>query len=170
MKKLREESNLRKTDTIDAMVLARISKDHFKQLMIEELERRIELDSLISRYKLYTRRIKTLKQWIKRDGWDYGLRDAVKLMERSKKDVAKRIIKAISSDAVYREACKMLGIKGDSIGLAILTAKLPLYLPLKRLKGILGLIPNRNRGRYDHELRRCIADFAIALYINANKC
>ena len=63
----------------------------------------------------------------------------------------------------------MLGIKGDSIGLAILTAKLPLYLPLKRLKGILGLIPNRNRGRYDHELRRCIADFAIALYIDARK-
>jgi hypothetical protein len=33
----------------------------------------------------------------------------------------------------------MLGIKGDSVGLAILTAKLPLHLPLKRLKGLLGL-------------------------------
>ena len=134
MKKLREESNLRKTDVIDAMALARISKDHFKQLTIEELEKRIELDSLISRHKLFTRRIKTLKQWIKRDGWDYGLRDVVRLMERDKKRVAKKIVEAISSNAVYGEACKILGIKGDSIGLAILTAKLPLHLPLNFCK------------------------------------
>lgn len=68
-------------------MLARISRDYFKQLTIEELEKKIKLDPLINTYGLFVERIKVLKQWIKRDGWDYGLRIAVRLMEKEKRNI-----------------------------------------------------------------------------------
>ncbi len=73
-------------------------------------------------------------------------------MEKDKKDVAKKIIEMLSNDAIYKEACRMLGVR-DSVELAILTMELPLYLPITRLKGLLGSMPDKNRGRYDHRLR-----------------
>ena len=50
----------------------------------------------------------------------------------------------------------MLGVR-NSVELAILTVELPLHLPITRLKGLLGFTPNKNDGRYDHELRRHVA-------------
>jgi|GEM_PF-5631434 len=36
-------------------------------------------------YELLSKRIKTLKQWIKNDGYDYELKDSVRLMEKDKR-------------------------------------------------------------------------------------
>lgn len=38
-----------------------------------------------------------------------------------------------------------------------------------RLKGLLGLIPGGNKGRYDHGLRMHITSFAASLYVNAKR-
>jgi len=38
-----------------------------------------------------------------------------------------------------------------------------------RLKGLLGLIPGGNKGRYRHELRTHITSFAASLYVNAKR-
>jgi hypothetical protein len=46
---------------------------------------------------------------------------------------------------VYREACKAFGVK-ESAELAILTVNLPLYLSLRKIKGLLGFTPDRNGG------------------------
>ena len=79
---------------------------------------------MINKYELLSKRIKTLKQWIKNDRYDYELKDSGRLMEKDKKDVAKKIIKILSNDAVYREACRLLGFN-NSVGVAILTVWLP---------------------------------------------
>jgi len=168
LKKLRMENNLRKSDGNDAMLLARIPKEEFRRLTVEEMRRRIELDVLINRYERLTRRIKILKQWIKNNGQDYGLRNVIGLMTRDKEDVARQIINMVSSNTIYREACRVLGVS-NSVELAILVAKLPLHLPLVRLKGLLGFTPNKNEGRYYHKLRGHVTALAVCLYINARK-
>jgi len=58
---------------------------------------------------------------------------------------------------------KPFGIK-RSAELAILVIELPLYLPLVKLKGLLGL-PNKNEGRYNHRLREHVSAFATSLYL-----
>jgi len=123
---------------------------------------------LINKYELLSKRIKTLKIWINRDRCDYELKDSVKLMEKDKMDVAKKIVEILSNDAVYREACRILGVK-DSVELATLTVELPLHLPVTRLKGLLGYTPDKNKGRYNHELRSHITRFAVNLYVNTKK-
>jgi len=62
----------------------------------------------------------------------------------------------------------MLGVK-NSVELAILTLELPLHWPLRGLRGLLGLNPNRTEGRYSRRLRHHIVAFAANLYINARK-
>jgi hypothetical protein len=62
----------------------------------------------------------------------------------------------------------MLGV-GNSAELAILTLELPLHLPLAGLKGLLGLNPNKTKGRYNRKLRYHIAAFAANLYTRAKK-
>jgi len=169
LKKLRMENNLKKSDENDVMLLSRVSRNYFRVLTIKEMERKIELDALISNYERLTRRIKILKQWIKDEVLDYGLRGPIKQMKREKKDIAKKIIKTVSNNVIYKEACKRLGIKRGSIELAILTVKLPLHLPLQRLKGLLGFVPDRNKARYNHKLRKHVASFAASLYMGAKK-
>jgi len=53
--------------------------------------------------------------------------------------------------------------------MAILAIELPLYLPMVKLKTLLGLIPGGDRRRYNHRLRGHIARFAANLYIRAKK-
>jgi len=89
-------------------------------------------------------------------------------MEKDKKEVAKKIIEILSNDTIYRKACRMLGVK-DSVELAILTMELPLHLPITRLKGLLGYTPDKNKGRYNHNLRGHISRFAVILYVNTKK-
>ena len=164
LKRLRERNNLKKNDVVDATLLSQIPKDCFRQL----IETDLSIDLLIRKYELLTKRIVTLKHWVN-DGWNYGLRNVIKLMKKDKRSVAKKIIEAVSNNAVYRKACELFGIKRNSIELAILVAKLPLHLPLVRLRGLLGLFPGRNKGRYDHELRRHVGNFAVNLYLNAKR-
>jgi len=168
LKKLRLENNLWKSDENDAVILSKIPRDGFRLLTIKEMEKRVELEPLINKYELLSKRIKTLKIWIKNDGYDYELKDTVKLMEKDKKDVAKKIIKILSNDTIYKEACRMLRVK-DSVELAILTMELPLHLPITRLKGLLGYTPDKNKGRYNHKLRNYITRFAINLYMNTKR-
>jgi hypothetical protein len=150
-------------------LLSRIPGDYFRVLTAEEMGRRIELDTLISRYERLTRRIKTLRQWIKNDGRDYGLMDAVRQMRKEKEDAARKIIEKVSNNAIYKEACKRLGVNGDSVELVILIIKLPFHLPLQRLKGLLGFIPGKGKAQYDHKLRKHVASFATSLYMCAKK-
>jgi len=133
-----------------------------------EMEKKAKLRPLINRYELLSKRIKTLKTWINGDGYDYELKDSVRLMEKDKRDVARKIIEILSNDAVYREACRMLGVK-DSVEPAILTVELPLHLPITRLKGLLGYTLDKNKGRYNHKLNGHITALAVNLYLNAKK-
>ena len=168
LKKLRMENNLRKSDAIDAELLSRISIDGFRLLTVQEMEKRVKLWPLINEYELLSKRIKTLKTWINRDGYDYELKDSVRLMEKDKKDVARKIIEILSNDAVYREVCKLLGIK-NSVELAILTIELPLHLSLNTLKAVVGLTPNRNKGRFNHSLHDHLSRLAINIYVNVKR-
>ena len=138
---------MKKSDENDATLLSKILRYGFRLLTIQEMEKKAKLWTLINRYELLSKRIKTSKIWINKDGYDYELKNAVKLMEKDKRDVAKKIIKMLSNDAIYREACRMLGVK-NSVELAILTMELLLHLPVTRLKGLLGYTPNKNEGRY----------------------
>lgn len=38
----------------------------------------------------------TLKTWINRDGYDYELKESIRLMEKDKEEVAKKIIEMLS--------------------------------------------------------------------------
>jgi len=92
LKKLRIENSMRKSDKDDAVLLSKTSRDRSKLLTVQEVKKRVELRALISEYQLLSRRVKTLRQWIKNNGYDYNLKDAVRLMGKDKKDVAKKIV------------------------------------------------------------------------------
>ncbi len=162
------ENDIKKTDENDAIKLSKISKDGFRALIVQESEKKVELNPWINRYELLSKRIMTLKMWIKNDGYDYKLIDSVRLMERDKKDVAKKIVELLSNNAIYRDACRLLEVE-NSVELAILTVELPLYLPITRLKGLLGYTPDKNEGRYDRRLRNHITRFPVNLYVNTKK-
>jgi len=145
LRKLRLENNMKKSDENDAVILSRIPGDGFRLLTLQEVEKKDKPWPLINKYELLSKRIKTLKQWIKNDGYDYELKESIRLMEKDKKEVAKKIIKIVSDNIVYREACRLLGFN-DSVEVAILIVELPLNLRLNILKKIVGLTPNRNKG------------------------
>ena len=173
LKKLRMENNSKKTDETDAMLLARIPMEKFRQLTIEELEIKKRVRPLINEYEQVMRWKKTLKRLIKR-GFDYNFKESIRLMKRDSRRLSKEIIEQMMTlpevyKKTYKEACKILGIKNNSTELAILVIELPLHLPLVRLRGLLGMIPGRNRGKYDHRLRSHIASFAATLYMNAKR-
>jgi len=171
LKKLRMENNMKKSDENDAMLLAPIPKEMFRPLTVEELEIKMRIGPLIRRYRQIVRWKKTMKRLIKR-GLDYNFEESVRLMEADRMRISREIIRHVTSlplyGEVYRKACEILGVKW-STELAILTLELPLHLPLVRLKGLLGLIPGGNGGRYDHRLRSCITSFAMALYMNVKR-
>jgi hypothetical protein len=168
LKKLRRENNLKKSDEVDSQLLSVIPKEYFRVLTVQEMERKIKVQPLINKYELLSKRIKTLKIWIKRDGYDYGLRDSIRLMEKDKEETAKEIIKMTSNDTIYREACKLLGFN-DSVEVAILTIGLPLHLPLNILKKIVGLTPNHNKGKYNRRIRTHISQLATSIYMNVKQ-
>jgi hypothetical protein len=89
-------------------------------------------------------------------------------MENDSRRISREIIRELANNNVYREACKLLGLK-DSVEVAILTVELPLHLHMRRLKGLLGFTPNKNEGRYNHRLRKHISALATNLYINTKK-
>ena len=171
LKKLRIENNLKKSDESDAMLLARIPKEMFRPLMVEEIEIKIKVEPLIRKYRWIARWKKTLKKFIK-EGFDYNFREAVRLMRVDEAKLSREIIRQVSGlpiyGEVYKKACEILGVK-KSIELAILAIELPLYLRLTKLKKILGLIPNKNEGKYNHKLRAHVANLATSLYLSVKK-
>ena len=168
LKKLRLENNMKKNDKNDAILLSKISRDEFRALTVQEMEKKTKLEPLINKYELLTKRIKKLKQWIKNDKYDYRLRDSIRLMEKDKDEIARKIVKISSNNAVYRESCRLLGLK-DSVEVAFLTIKLPLNLRLNILKRRVGLTPNHNNGRYDHSAYTYLSQLAVNIYINAKQ-
>jgi hypothetical protein len=168
LKKLRRENNLLKSDENDALMVSRVPGKSFRALTVQEMEKKVELQPLFNEYELLSKRIKTLKQWIKNDGYNYKLRDSIMLMERDKEETVKKIVKMLSDDTIHREACKLLGLN-DSVEVAILTIELPLHLPLNILKKIVGLTPNRSNGRYNHRIRRHLSQLATNIYIIAKR-
>jgi len=167
LKKLRMENNMKKSDEVDAQLLSMISKDGFRLLTVEELEFKAKMRPLINRYEQVVRWRKTLKQWLSQ-GFDYNFKESIRLMWNDSKRISKEIIRELADNNIYKEACRLLGLK-DSVELAILTVELPLHLPITRLKGLLGFTPNKNKGRYAHKLRKHIIDLAANLYLNAKK-
>jgi hypothetical protein len=148
-------------------MLSKIPREYFRALTIQEIEKKIKVQPLINRYELLSRRIKTLKMWIKNNGYDYGLRDSIRLMEEGKKKIAEKIVEIFSDDAIYMEACRMLGI-GDSVDLAILLSELRLETSSAAIRGYLGLTNNRN-GRYNKSMRRHLSQLTNAVYINIKR-
>jgi hypothetical protein len=170
LKKLRMDNGLRKSDENDAILLARIPRERFRPLTVEELEIKIRIWPLVRRYRWIIRWKKTLKTLIKHD-FDYNFKDAIMLMEADEKKISGELIKQTASlpiyGEIYRKACETLGVK-NSVELAILTLGLPLHLPLKGLKGLLGFTPDRDK-RHRHKLRAHISSFVMSLYIHARK-
>jgi hypothetical protein len=167
LKKLRKENNLKKSDEIDSQLLSIIPREYFRALTIQEMERRVKLQPLINKYELLSKRVKTLKTWIKRDRYDYGLRDSVRLMEKGKEETAKKIIEIFSDDIIYKEACRMLGISG-SIDLAILLSGLRLETSSAAIRGYLGLTNNRN-SKYNKSMRGHLAQLANTIYVDIKR-
>ena len=171
LKKLRIENNLKKSDENDAMLLTRIPKEAFKLLTIEELELKMRMRPLIKEYEKITCWRRKLMTLIK-NGFDYNFKESVRLMDAARMRISGKIISQITTlpiyGEVYKRSCGILNIK-NSAELAILVIELPLHLPLVRLKGMLGLVPSRNKGRYNHRLRRHIARLATSLYKNVKK-
>jgi len=167
LKKLRRENNLKKSDEVDAQLLSMIPREYFRALTIQEMERKVKVQPLINKYELLSRRIKTLKIWIKHDGYDYRLRDSIRLMKKDKEETAKKIIEIFSDDTIYMEACRMLGIS-ESVDLAILLSGLRLESSSAAIRGYLGLTNNRN-GRYDRNMREHLTKLANMIYVNIKR-
>jgi hypothetical protein len=167
LKKLRRENNLRKSDETDALMLSKIPREYFRALTIQEIEKKIKVQPLINRYELLSRRIKALKMWIKNNGYDYRLRDSIRLMEEDKEETAKKIIEIFSDDVIYKEACRMLGIS-ESVDLAILLNGLRLETSSAAIRGYLGLTNNRN-GRYNKSMREHLAQLANVVYVDVKR-
>jgi hypothetical protein len=167
LKKLRLQNNLRKSDEVDAQLLSMIPRDGFRLLTINEIEFKMKMRPLINKYEKIVRWRATLKKLLSQ-GFDYNFRESIRLMENDCERISREIIRELADNNVYREACKLLGVK-DSVELAILTIELPLHLPMTRLKGLLGFTPDKNKGRYNHRLRKHVAALATNLYINAKR-
>jgi hypothetical protein len=167
LKKLRLQNNLKKSDENDALILSMIPRECFRALTVQEMEKKVKVQPLINKYELLSRRIKTLKVWIKHDGYDYRLRDSIRLMEEDKEETAKKIIEIFSDDIIYKEACKMLGIS-ESVDLAILLSGLRLETSSAAIRGYLGLTNNRN-GRYNRSMRKHLAQLANVIYVDVKR-
>jgi hypothetical protein len=167
LKKLRRENNLRKSDEVDAQLLLMIPRDGFRLLTIEELEFKMKMKPLINKYEKIVRWRKVLKKLLS-EGFDYGFKESIRLMEDDSYDISREIIRSVADNSVYREACRLLGLK-DSVEVAILTVELPLHLPLKTLKNIVGLTPNRNNGRYNHRIRKHLSQLATSIYMHVKR-
>jgi len=167
LKRLREENHVRKSDEADARILSIIPRNHFRQLTIRE----VRLLKLIGEYEMYVRWGRIIRQWIRICPLD-SFKESVKELRRITKQYARKIIEEIESGegyaTTYRLACDMLGVR-DSVEVAILVAMLPLNRKFGRLRGLLGLTPNKDKN-YNHRLRGHLSSLAAAIYINNRRC
>jgi hypothetical protein len=163
IKRLREENGVKKSDEADAKLLSIVPRNYFRQLTIRELR----LLQLINMYERYTEWKKVIRQWAAAYP-QTPFKKYVRELRSIRDEYGRRIIEEVMRDedyaAIYRIACKELGLK-DSVEVTILVAKLPLNWKLRRLKGLLGLTPHRNKS-YDHKLRAHLSWLATNIYIN----
>jgi hypothetical protein len=163
LKRLREENGVEKSDEVDARILSIIPRNHFKQLTIRELR----LLQLINMYEKYVRWKKIIRQWAAAYP-QTPLKKYVRELYSIQSKLGRRIIKEIMRNedyaAIYRMTCDGLGVR-DSVEAAILVARLPLNWKLRRLKGLLGLTPHKNKN-YNHRLRGHLSKLATTIYIN----
>jgi len=163
IKRLREENGVEKSDEVDARILSIIPRNHFKQLTLEELR----LLQLINMYEKYVRWKKIIRQWAAAYP-QTPLKKYIREIHSIQDEYGRRIIKEIMRNedyaAIYRMTCDGLGVR-DSVEVAILVARLPLNWKLRRLKGLLGLTPHRNKN-YNHRLRNHLSRLAATIYIN----
>jgi hypothetical protein len=167
LKNLRSQNNLRKSDEVDAQLLSMIPRDEFRSLTIDEIEFKMKMRPLINKYEKIVRWRKVLKKLLSQ-GFDYNFRESIRLMQSECGRISGEIVRSVADNSIYREACKLLGLK-DSVEVAILTVELSLHLPLKTLKNVVGLTPNRNNGRYNGRIRKHLSQLAINIYINAKR-
>ena len=164
LKRFREENGVEKSDEADAKLLGIIPRSCFKQLTARE----ICLLKLIGEYEMHVRWGKIIRQWMQICPLD-SFKESVKELRCIANRYARKIIEEIKSDegyaTTYRLACDMLGIR-DSVEAAILVAKLPLSWKLSRLKGLLGLTPDKDKKNYNHRLRGHLSKLAVVIYIN----
>ncbi len=171
LKRLRIENNVKKSDENDAVTLSRIPRDSFRLLSIGELEFKTIMRPLIIKYEVLTRWEQIIKHWL--NDCDIpeiveALKENVKLLERILREVSSKIIEKVEDYGLYREGCRLLGFR-DSVEVAILSLELPLHLPLKTLKKVVGLTPDKNNGRYNRRFRKHLSQLAINIYINLKK-
>jgi hypothetical protein len=163
IRRLREENGVEKSDEVDARILSIIPRNHFKQLTIRELR----LLQLINMYEKYVRWKKIIRQWAAAYP-QTPLKKYIREIHSIQDEYGRRIIKEIMRNedyaAIYRMTCDGLGVR-DSVEVAILVARLPLNWKLRRLKGLLGLTPHRNKN-YNHRLRNHLSRLAATIYIN----
>jgi hypothetical protein len=163
IKKLREENGVEKSDEADARLLSAIPRNYFRQLTIKELR----LLQLINMYERYAEWKRIIRQWAAAYPQTL-LKKYVRELHSIRDEYGRRIIEEVTKDenyaTIYRMACKGLGVR-DSVEVAILVARLPLNWKLRRLKGLLGLIPHKNKN-YNHRLRGHLSKLATTIYIN----
>ncbi len=167
LKKLREENGVEKSDEADARLLGIIPRSCFKQLTAKE----ICMLKLIREYEMHVRWRKIIRQWAQIHPSSF-LKESARRIRCIVNQYARKIIEEVKSDegyaTTYRLACDMLGVK-DSVEVAILVAMLPLNWKLRRLKGLLGLTPDKDKN-YNHRLRGHLSSLAAAIYINNRRC
>ena len=105
LKRMRMENNLKKTDENDAMLLARIPKEEFRPLTIEELELKKWMRPLINKYEQIMSWKKTLKRLIKRN-FNYNFEESLKLIEADGRKISKEIIRRVVTLPIYGEVYK----------------------------------------------------------------
>lgn len=163
VKWIREGDNLDKSDENDAVILSKASLTEFKKLTLDQLL----LEEDIEKYRRLTAIIKVLKRW-KTDGdLDDDFNLVINRLRRRKRAAGKSMIERVESVPVYgelyREIREELGLR-DSVILAILVVKLPLYLSVQKLKAYLGFTPKAKKaGNYNHELRDLLSKLALAI-------
>jgi hypothetical protein len=163
LKRLREENHVKKSDEADARILSIIPRNHFKQLTIRELR----LLQLINMYERYSKWKKIIRRWAAaypRTPLKKYVRELYSIQSKLSRGIIEEVMKNEDYAAIYRIVCDELGVR-DSVEVAILVARLPLNWKLRRLKGLLGLTPHKNKN-YNHRLRGHLSKLATTIYIN----
>jgi hypothetical protein len=163
IKRLREENHVRKSDEADARILSIIPRNHFKQLTLEELR----LLQLINMYEKYTEWKRIIRQWATiypQTPFKKYVRELYSIQSKLSRGIIEEVMRDEDYATIYKIVCDGLGVR-DSVEVAILVARLPLNWKLRRLKGLLGLTPHKNKN-YNHRLRGHLSKLATTIYIN----
>ncbi|MEN2974982.1 MAG: hypothetical protein ABDH32_05315 [Candidatus Caldarchaeales archaeon] len=119
LKEKRVENNLKKSDENDALTISKIPKEFFREVMMWEIEVKIEMNPLISRYERLGKRIQVLKQWL-RDTPEYcDIKKVIRDYEKEKRRIGEEICRKINENTpIYRKILQIIGLN-DSVELAI---------------------------------------------------